>query len=172
MKSLLENVGEGQLGLVTPCVNWDVRALVKHIVSLPALLGVIGQGKVLADNPAPFDEVDGDWANAYAKAADFEWLTWSDDKVLDRQVSFPTGPMSGRDAARSWVYETLTHAWDLATATEQGIEPPVAVVERALASARECVPNAPIGKRGPFGPVVEVGSDASPLRQLAAWLGR
>jgi uncharacterized protein (TIGR03086 family) len=110
-------IGPSQLGLPTPCTEYDVRALLSHIVGGMNRVATAGESGDALAVPARVDGVPDDgWPAAYRAAAGRAQAAWADDAKLDAQVALPWGAMPGRIAVSGYVQELLTHAWDLAKA--------------------------------------------------------
>jgi uncharacterized protein (TIGR03086 family) len=168
-------VSSSQLGLPTPCTEYDVRALLSHIIGGLTRAALVGEGDPDAlARPAVAEGVPDDgWPDAYRTAANRVTAAWADDTKLDTLVEVPWGKVPGRFALAGYVQEILAHGWDLARATGQPTERDPELATWALATAKRILPPDIRGDVGvPFGPVVEVSPDAAPYAQLAAWLGR
>ena len=164
-----------QFVLPTPCTEYDVRALLSHIVGGLTRAALVGEGDPHAlVRPAMADGVPDDgWPDAYRAIAARATAAWADDAKLDTLVEVPWGKVPGRFALAGYVQELLAHGWDLARATGQETERDPELATSALATAKRILPPDIRGDAGvPFGPVVEVSPDAAPYAQLAAWLGR
>ncbi len=172
-ESIVAAVGQGQLGLPTPCPEYDVRALLSHMVGGLTRIAVIGEGgDGLAVQPRADGVPDDGWLDAYRAAAARARIAWADDARLDALVEVPWGKVPGRIAVSGYVQEILTHGWDLAKATGQPTEGDPELAAFVLAIACRILPPERRGGEVPFGPVVEVEADAAPYAQVAAWLGR
>jgi uncharacterized protein (TIGR03086 family) len=168
-------VSPAQLGLPTPCTEYDVRALLAHIVGGLTRTALVGEGDPDAlARPAVAEGVPDDgWPDAYRAAADRAFAAWADDARLDALVEVPWGKVPGRFALAGYIQEVLTHGWDLAQATGQPAEGDPELALWALATAKRILPPDIRGAEGvPFGPVVDAPAGAGPHTQLAAWLGR
>ncbi len=172
-ESIVAAVGPGQLGLPTPCAEYDVRALLSHIVGGLNRVAIAGEGGDALARPARADDVPDDgWLATYRAAADRAAAAWADDAKLDALVELPWGKVPGRIAMAGYAQEILTHGWDLARATGQPTEGDPELASWALAGAKRILPPEARGADVPFGPVVQVPPGAGPYAQLAAWLGR
>ncbi len=172
-ESTVAAAGPGQLGLPTPCADYDVRALLSHIVGGLNRVAIAGEGGDALARPSRADDVPDDgWLIAYRAAAARAAAAWADDAKLDALVVLPWGKVPGRIAVAGYVQEVLTHGWDLARAIGQPTERDSELAFWALAGAKRILPPDARGADVPFGPVVEVAPDAGPYAQLAAWLGR
>ena len=179
-----------QLGLPTPCTEYDVRTLIAHITGGLTRTALVGEGDPEAltrpsmallppgettppSPPAAYGPPDDGWPAAYRAAAYRAAAAWADDTKLDTLFEVPWGKVPGRIALSGYVQEVLAHGWDLAQATGQPTEGDPELANWALAISRRILPPEIRGQEGvPFGPVVEVPADATPYTQLAAWLGR
>lgn len=172
-ESIVAAVRPGQFGDPTPCTEYDVRALLSHIVGGIKRSAVVGEGGDAYASPAMVDGVaDDGWQAAYQTASARATTAWADDTRLAAMVTVPWGTMPGRAALSGYVQETLMHGWDLATATGQQTELDPELATWTLALAHRILPPEPRGGQIPFGPVVQVGAGAGVYAQLAGWLGR
>lgn len=172
VSELIDGVQTDQLPLPTPCVEFDVRTLLGHLVATVERARVIGAGGDPASVPLVLTDIaDGDYGNAYRSATERMWAVWNDDALLDTVVTPPWGPVPGRGAIGGYLNETLVHGWDLAVATQQKSEAAPDVAEAALTMARAMIPASPRGGFIPFDEVVESSPDAGPTEKLANWSG-
>lgn len=170
---LFAQVRPEQMTDPTPCPQFDVRALLGHLVATVDRGRVIGSGGDPLSIPEFLTGVPDDaWRAELERAQAHYRKVWSDDDVLDRPVVAPWGTVPGRAAVLSNLNEALVHGWDLSAATGLQTEPDAALVEAAFAVARRTIPSARRGGRVPFGTVVESAPDASSLERLANWSGR
>src|SRR5579872_3242868 len=163
-EAIVVAVRPDQLTLPTPCTEYNVRALLSHIVGGLTRIAVIGEG----GDGLP----DDGWPDAYHAARARVTAAWADDARLDALVVAPWGKVPGRIALGGYVQEILTHGWDLARAAGQPTELDPGLASWVLAVARQILPPEPRGGEIPFGPPVPVPPNAGPYAQLAAWLGR
>ena len=171
-QGLVAGVRTDQLDRPTPCSEFDVRALLGHLVATVDRARVIGEGGAPFAVPSMVTDVaDDEWPDALATAISKMWPAWGADEVLDAPRTVPWGEVTGRAAMWGYVNEALVHGWDLAVATGQPAEADPDLAEAALSGAQAKIP---AGRRGgpiPFGPVVESGPAAGPTERLANWAG-
>lgn len=168
--TIIEAVRPDQLGLSTPCAEWDVRALMSHVVAVVRKVAILGEGADVLSAPS-FSDIESDWAGAYRAASTRAVAAWQDDAKLDVIYALPWGKAPGRAALAGYARELLTHGWDLAVATGQPSELDANLGAFALDLSRKTVPAA--GREGmPFGPLGPTPEGAGVYAQLAAWLGR
>jgi uncharacterized protein (TIGR03086 family) len=162
----------------TPCDDWDVRALLGHLVGVHRRIAHVGAGGHFSDvpaDPAAGSSVDDPAAALAAARADIDrvWgLDGRDDTVLDRELTVPWGTMPGRFVGFGYVQELTVHAWDLAAATDRtgGLDEDLAAATEE--TSHRMLPAEPRGGPIPFGPPVPVADGAAPYARLVAWLGR
>jgi len=169
--SRVRAVRDDQWSLPTPDTEWDVRALVNHLVYeelwAPPLLG----GRTLEDVGDRFDgDLLGDrpkvaWERAAQAASD---AATSD--TLDRMVHVSWGQIPGREYISQLTADHTVHAWDLARATggDERLDPELVEFSHQLYAPQID------GWRtaGIFGPAVQPGPGASIQERLLALTGR
>jgi uncharacterized protein (TIGR03086 family) len=171
--SLVAAVRPDQFDDPTPCTEYDVRALISHIVGGINRTARVGEGGNPLEVAARVDGVaDDDWPAVYAQAAARAAAAWADDAKLDALVSVPWGKVPGRGALAGYVQEVLAHGWDLAQSTGQDSELDPEPALFALEFAHRFLAADNRGDEVPFGPVAPVPADAGPYTRLAGWLGR
>jgi uncharacterized protein (TIGR03086 family) len=156
----------------TPCADWDVRALVNHVVGelrwIPPLLA----GRTVADVGSA---LDGDLLGDDAIAS---WQAASDEaRAAARAVegADPTVHLSSGDATASTYLAEVTadvvvHTWDLARGAhgDDRLDPAlVAFAEDTLGPQVESWRAA-----GAFGPAADVPPEADAQQRLLAATGR
>jgi uncharacterized protein (TIGR03086 family) len=160
-----------QLDLPTPCTEYEVDGLIRHLAGAADRSVVAAAGGAVPE-PRPYDDV------ALAEVVDLLGNTaamfspaWADDASLDQMVSLPWATLPGRVLVAIYLSEISTHTWDLAVATGQQPAFDQHAVEIALATMRMGLPAEP-RDQVPFGPVQPVADDAPAIERLVAWCGR
>jgi uncharacterized protein (TIGR03086 family) len=154
----------------TPCPDWDVRALVNHVVGenrwVPPLLG----GATVADVGSA---LDGDLLGDDPVAAWHESLGPAVEAIgatpLDSTVHLSFGDFPAEEYLWQLTADALVHAWDLARATGQDETLPAEVVDgcaRWFDGVEEAYRAA-----GAIGPAVEIDG-ADPASALLGRFGR
>jgi uncharacterized protein (TIGR03086 family) len=163
-----------QLWFPTPCPDWTVRGLVRHLVSENegfAAAAIDGSAPVqtwtggrLGDNPA------GAYRRSNVRFAD----AFADGGALDRAMEVREfGTFPRRTALTFHLLDCIVHAWDLARAIDLPYDPPAELVEASLNLARR-IPDTD-ATRGPgaaFERSVKVRDGASDLDVLLGLVGR
>ncbi|MBB5430684.1 TIGR03086 family metal-binding protein [Nocardiopsis composta] len=162
-----------ELGHPAPCADYDVRALLGHVLSVLYKLARAGTGGDARGVPDVTEGVaDDGWAGAFASARGEVERVRADDGLLDRMVQLPWAALPGRDALEAYTAEFTAHSWDLAHATGRlaGLDPGLAA--QALEAFSEFAPPEERSEQGRFSPVVAVPEGADVYTRLAAYLGR
>lgn len=163
--TVIEGVAPEQLGWPTPCIEWDVQALVDHLVGGTEYLLAALAGR-------PPEPRTGTTAADYRTGVTAVLAGLGEPGALERTCTSPLGfewPV-GQAVAGTFM-DVLVHTWDLAHATGQDTRLDPTLVEACTALF---LPEMPERGReaGIVGPAVEVGPDASPQAQLLGAMGR
>ena len=167
---IVAGIDRAQLSLPTPCEDFDVEALLGHLIVGNRRFVAVAGGAPATSVPLEPEPTD-DWSAAYDTTAIAVRDAWRDPAALERIAELPIGSIPGVVALGMHVVESLVHGWDLATATGQGtdIEPELCTI------AWQNVQGVDDDLRGagrPFGPAIEVPDHAPATDRLVAWLGR
>jgi uncharacterized protein (TIGR03086 family) len=153
----------------TPCTEWDVRALVNHLLFSATRLSAATAG---LPGPTPGEDLVGDDApEAVATRLQTALELWRRPGAMEAICSLQVGDIPGSVAASISLTDTYTHRWDLARALggDSDLDPEVA--QAALSFAQGFVTDELRAKVG-FSPAVDPGPGASSGDQLVAFLGR
>ncbi len=187
---VIGNVRADQLANPTPCTEYDVRELLRHLVGVLPRVAAMGRG----DDPMRVTaaEIDGmaddDVMPAWLAAVADAKAAWADGSALERTIVLPWATDTGTAALVGYVSEITVHTWDIARATGQTPAWNEEAVENAYALIRNWLPGvgraeifAEVRKKmGPaaaaagdaFAEVVHVPDDAPLIDRLVAWNGR
>lgn len=178
-----------RLGDPTPCPDFDVRALLGHLLAVFERVALMGEaGDPMAAPSVVTGVADTGWDAAFEAGAHRIQAAWSDPLALTRPVVLPWAEAPGGVMLAMYTAETTVHTWDLATATDHSPDWHDTVLAVALASSRAGLPPgdrvaeferlrphlpARIAAAGPpFGNPVSPGPDARAIDELVAWYGR
>jgi uncharacterized protein (TIGR03086 family) len=153
---VLAGVREDQLGLPTPCPEWDVSAVVSHLLQDVERFtqGVTGGTPDWTRQP---EALTGDWVAAFRMAA------------ADLMSAWRQGGES--DAGPDWqTPEIALHTWDLVRATGQDRDLDPVIAERSLEFMKQGL--TPDNRGQMFASEVSVPDDAPAYERLAAFAGR
>lgn len=169
---LLDHIRPDQLGLSTPCDDYDVRALLEHLFAVENRIAVVAETGSVEGTPRSVPLPEGDLGTAFRAAAARVQAAWADDARLASVYALPWGQETGAAAVLGYVGEHVTHGWDLATALGLPSEADAELAEVARRSYDGRVHPEPRGGFVPFGSVVEPDPAAGPTERLANYLGR
>jgi uncharacterized protein (TIGR03086 family) len=111
---VVEQVGRDQRALPTPCAQWDVQALVGHLVATARRAERVAQGRSVSAVPQVV-EVDGRGRARFAAAAGRAQQAWREAAPAD--VAAPWGVLPAPVALSGLVLELVAHTHDLAVST-------------------------------------------------------
>jgi uncharacterized protein (TIGR03086 family) len=165
-------VGDDQWHLPTPCTEWDVHALINHLVyemrwSVPLFAGgtiaEVGdrfEGDLLGDDPK----------GAWNAAAEQAVTAVRDDGVMERTVHLSFGDVPGREYAQQLHADLLIHGWDLARAIggDERLDSELVHACATWFKEREELYRG----SGAVGPRTELSADADAQTELLAAFGR
>ncbi len=170
--SIIEAIRSDQAELSTPCSEWDVEALVIHLIGQDLRNFVAGARGLPVDWQAPPEEIGGEWSAAYERRANELTDAWR-QVDLDQKLSVPgMGEVPITLRLDQHIADIVMHGWDLAKATGQQPDLEPALAEHALDWARTMLRPEHRGEDKAFGPEVEVPQDAPAYDRLAGWFGR
>jgi uncharacterized protein (TIGR03086 family) len=156
----------------TPCPDWDVRALVNHLVSGNLWAAELGTGRTIEEvgHRLDGDCLGADPPAAYAASAKAASDAFGRPGALAAPCAVSYGPVPGSVYAGHRFIDVLIHGWDLATATGQDATLDDDLVEACRQIAE---PQADMLRAsGVFAEDVPVPPDASAQTRLLAMLGR
>ncbi|MQW75852.1 TIGR03086 family protein [Nocardioides sp. dk4132] len=156
----------------TPCPDWDVAAVVRHLVvgEQAFTTSLTGVPYDLSEVSAEVDDMpDAVLPDVLESAGD----TLREALAVAGPGEYPTGigPLPLGAIAELRTIETLTHGWDVARATGRSLDVPEQVSQRALQASRRLMTRLPVD-RTPFAPPQPVDDAAPAADRLAALLGR
>jgi uncharacterized protein (TIGR03086 family) len=168
----LRLVGPNDWPRPTPCSEWDVRALVNHVVGACVRHQMLLHGAQTHEVEATrgVDHLGSDPVGAFAAAADAVVACFCEDGALERIVHHAAGDRTGRELLSMRVLDSAVHAWDLAWA----IAADEALDDDLVAFLLACTAGLDLGpeQRAFARPDVDVPGNASPQDQLLHRLGR
>ena len=156
----------------TPCADWDVRALVAHLVdenlwAPPLLAGrtIADVGDELAGDPLG-DDPRAAWDTSAAAAAE----AVARPGALEGTAHLSFGDVPGEEYVCQLTADLLVHAWDVARATggDERLDPAVVDAVAAWFDGMEDLYRA----AGAIGPAVPLPDGAGPQDRLLARFGR
>jgi uncharacterized protein (TIGR03086 family) len=171
---VIEGVEPEQYGLPTPCVDWDVRALLNHVLGTlslgTALLGDSASEVEMMPGELPRVDLVGDDPVKRYRLGVETLLAAAGGDALSRSHSTPLGEMPGAMLGGFTTLDIAVHGWDLAKATGQRVTLEPDLAEEILGFARQTITDATRAPR--IGPEIRADENASTTDQLMAYLGR
>jgi uncharacterized protein (TIGR03086 family) len=172
LRGTLAGVSDGQWTAPTPNSDWDVRALVHHVVYGNLWAAELAAGKTIAEvgDRLEGDVLGSDPLAAYDASAQAAADAFDAPGALDAPCAVSYGPVPGSVYAGHRFLDVLLHQWDLAVATGQDTTLAPALVD---ACVEVLTPQAEAFRAaGAFGPAVDVPDDADAQTRLLALTGR
>jgi len=168
---VIEHVSWDNMSKLTPCIEWDVRALTNHLINELAWIAPLVQGKTIKEVG---DSLDGDLIKGNAKDSWTSYCEQASNAMVDADPDATAHLSYGDKSAQAYVNEVaadmIIHGWDLAQALGLDYDlddKTVALVEKAtkdiMAMARE---------GGYVGKELTVADGATPMDKLLACYGR
>ena len=171
---IVERTSPADCGQPTPCTDWDVRALLNHILGTLSLgAGLLGDTPPAVHmSPGDVPDVDlvgDDLVTAYRAGVE-GLLAAAGGDALSRSHVTPLGEMPGEILGGFATLDIAVHGWDLAKATAQDTTLEPRLAEAVLDFARQTITDANRAPR--IGPELTASRGASVTDQLVAFLGR
>jgi uncharacterized protein (TIGR03086 family) len=169
---LVREIDDAQWTHQTPCTDWDVRALVNHLVYEARWAPPLLEGETIESVGTRFDgDLLGDAPQAaYVEAVGQAVAAVHEPEALNRTVHLSYGDTPAADYITQLTGDFVVHGWDLARAigADERIDPELVDFVR-----RETEPQAELlAASGLFDPPVDVPEDADAQTRLLAMFGR
>lgn len=176
-QKLVTGVRDDQLGASTPCTEWDVKALIGHLLGgalmfdAAARTGSVPQ-PVMDEIMSP-DLVGPDFRERFVAASNAVVDAFHDPSVMGKMLELPFGTMPGQAVFGIATLDTAIHAADLATATGQPYDDTeLAEASIELGRQTEAAMGGVLRSPNVFGPEQPCGNDAAAVDRLLAFAGR
>jgi uncharacterized protein (TIGR03086 family) len=132
----VERIGDDQWELPTPNTEWNVRALVEHLVGGTVWVAPLLAGQTIAQVGDRFDGdlVGDDPKEAFRKASAEAVAAALEPGAMERIVHISSGPTLAADYILERVADAGMHTWDLARALgiDETLHPDVVAAGRRL----------------------------------------
>jgi uncharacterized protein (TIGR03086 family) len=170
--TLVRSIDDAQWTAPTPCTDWDVRALVNHLVYEARWAPPLLQGETIEQVGTRFDgDLLGDAPQAsYDGALGEAVAAVHEPGALERTVHLSFGDTEAAEYVTQLTGDFVVHGWDLARAigADERIDPElVDFVQRSAEPQAEL-----LAASGLFDPPLPVAEDADPQTKLLAMFGR
>jgi uncharacterized protein (TIGR03086 family) len=171
---LVACVADDQWGLATPCSEWNVRALVDHVVRWNTLVPDLLNGLSIQEMTQPFerDLLGADPAAGAARSAREAVAAFAADDALERIVRHPLlGEVPASYAIFLRIFDNAVHGWDLARSIGADEQIDSEILGALVPFVNE--QRAAIRASGAYGPTeVDVEPNADALTRMLGILGR
>jgi uncharacterized protein (TIGR03086 family) len=168
----LRRIGPADWAQPTPCAEWDVRALVNHVVVEDLWTVPLLAGRTVAEVGSRFDGdmLGADPVAAYGRATGAAVAAAGTRGALARTVHLSFGDVSGEEYVTQLFVDHLVHSWDLARALGTDDRLPTELVDAAARwfADREGA----YRSAGVIGPRPAIPSGSDPQTRLLAAFGR
>lgn len=170
--SLLALVDDNQLANPTPCGDWDVTALVRHVGAGNALASAALAGASRAEVMARYAEVDAmtDPRAAFRVGSSGLVDAFAQTGALERTCQHPAMEMTGETLLNFRIGDLVLHGWDLARGAglNDTIDPElVEVVYLALEPMADVLPGTGMFGNGRSGALDPSASRQTQLLDIA-----
>ena len=159
----LAPISDDDLRRPTPCRDFDVDALIDHILDTHDLLLTAAGGSS--------GGAGGSFGERHRRVGAASIAQWA-DRGIDGSIDIGGNELPAVFGLSLHTLETYVHGWDLARGLGRPFEPSVALSEAVWAIAREIVSDDMRGDGAPYGPAVEVDADAALVDRIVAHTGR
>jgi uncharacterized protein (TIGR03086 family) len=168
---LVDAVPEDAWDRRTPCPDYDVRALLGHIVGWSEMFAAAAHGEMFDGDPTSV-VADADAGARFRKAAARIVSGW-ESLGTDRSVPFTGGhDVPGPMVVTMTATEYLSHGWDLATGAGLAVPYSDEEAEETLSRAEKTLLPEYRGEGKPFGEIVPVPEGASAVDRFIGFVGR
>jgi uncharacterized protein (TIGR03086 family) len=165
-------VGEDQWANATPCAEWDVRALVNHLVNENLWVPPLLEGRTIEEVGDRFDgdQLGTDPDGAWEASADGAIAAVADPAAMRRTVHLSYGDRPAIDYVNEMFIDLAIHGWDLARGigADEAIDPEFVEVLYTRAAPMED----DLKSYGVYGGKVTPPEAADPQTKLLAIFGR
>ncbi|HEY3504085.1 MAG TPA: TIGR03086 family metal-binding protein [Actinocatenispora sp.] len=168
MADLVAGVDDARLDAATPCTEYAVRDLVRHVDQVAQGFAVLARGGTGGEYDT---RLVGDWparVAAHVRAVGAAWdepAAWRGESAVGGGLAL-ANELWGRIAFT----EIVVHGWDLAAATGQPFALPAESLRACLDHVTDFVPRAPVPQL--WGPPVAVPDGAPLIDRIVAVTGR
>ncbi|PRY49600.1 uncharacterized protein (TIGR03086 family) [Geodermatophilus tzadiensis] len=164
-------VGRDQFPLSTPCTEWDVQALLGHLLATVRRAERVAGGRSVESVPqvAAVDPRGG-WASRFRAATAKARHAW--DAAAPADVVAPWGMLPGPVGLSGFVLELVVHTHDLALSTDYPDPLDQRLATAALRITERLLPTTLRGTGSAFAAPQAVPDGADAYARLSAFLGR
>ncbi|HEX9775197.1 MAG TPA: TIGR03086 family metal-binding protein [Actinomycetota bacterium] len=170
--SRVAQIRDDQWELPTPCTEWNVRALVRHLVYEDLWFAPLMHGETIAQVGDRFegDILGDDPKAAWGEASEAALATAAEPGAFERTVNLSRGDTPAEVYVWELILDHTVHGWDLARGIGADETMDAEIAERLYANLLPVA--ASLQQGGAFAAPVPVPDDAGTPVKLLALLGR
>ena len=169
---LVHQIKDDQWGAPTPCADWDVRALVNHLVYEARWAPPLLEGQSLEQVGSKFDGdlLGADPQSSYDDAIGDVRATLNNPVAIKDTVQLSYGETPAHEYLAQMTCDFVVHSWDLARGigADDTLDPELVQWVDDIARPQAAM----LAASGMFDPPVDVPADADPQTRLLALFGR
>ena len=169
--ALIGTVRPEDMAKPTPCAEWDVRALINHMIGVCLTYAAVFRDQPVDMRNAAADLASDRPAAAYSQAAAGLIAAVQAPGALDGTLPQPFRELPKAVGAQIFVGDQMVHTWDLAQALGRPYTMPQDLATATLELALQ-VPESDLRGPNAFGPAVACPPDAPVQARLLAFAGR
>jgi uncharacterized protein (TIGR03086 family) len=168
LSTSIANVTAEQLDGTSQCSDWDLRAMLNHVLGGGMMFTIVNQGGSAGEDAG--DVLGDDPVQACAQVAAANIAAWKAPGAMEGDRTYPFGTFPAPAALMINVGEVTVHAWDVAKSTGQDatIDPEVAAM---LWDFYNSIPLDAYREHGAFGPEVPVDESAPVADRMLGLIG-
>ena len=174
MAAVVRTISPDQLADKTPCTEYDVRALVNHLLFWGPSLAGAGRKESVPQPAAKESDVDltaGDWRGDLLALLENIASSWAPEGAWEGETSMGTPHLLPAPVMGDMIVgELAVHGWDLAVATGQRLDLPADLLAHLHDAVSAGVEQG--REMGLYGPEVAVPADAPVLDRILGLTGR
>ena len=169
---LVHQIKDDQWSAATPCSDWDVRALVNHLVYEARWAPPLLEGQSLEEVGSKFDGdlLGDDPQSSYDDALGDVRATLNNPAAIRDTVQLSYGETPAHEYLAQMTCDFVVHSWDLARGigADDTLDPDLVQWVDDIARPQAAM----LAASGMFDPPVDVPADADPQTKLLALFGR
>jgi uncharacterized protein (TIGR03086 family) len=156
----------------TPCTDWDVRALINHMIGGCRFYVAMLTGQTPAPNMGKWDWVGEDPSASFTAAGRALLDTARAPGTLEKPIQWYGAERPGAAAVETIAADLTSHTWDLLQAFGRGRSLDPELAGAALAVWQATMPSGAPRPEAAFRAAIPIAADAPVQDRLAAFLGR
>jgi uncharacterized protein (TIGR03086 family) len=170
--AMVAKVRPDDLNKTTPCTEWDVNALVQHMIDVCQRFGGAITSGASAQRTTSTPQAEGEPAAAYTDAAARLIDGFRTPGAMECTLKLPFGEMPASVAINVALADQLLHTWDLAKAIGQPYTMDADLAEATLRMMQQMMKPEFRGPGKGFGAEVPCPPDAPIQDRVLAFSGR